>query len=185
MGNHVHVLLTPSAAASLAAFMHGAAQRYAYYYNQNYQRTGTLWEGRFRSSLVDSSEYLLACCRYIELNPVRAGLVDNPGTYRWSSYGSNAGGQADPLVSAHPGLAAVGKATYAAFIAEGIGQRDLAAIRDAVNGGFPLGSETFKSRLAAITGKQTERRRPGRPKKDDEAEKSAPVPDLFSAGGAS
>lgn len=185
MGNHVHVLATPPAANSLALFMHGTAQRYASYYNRKYQRTGTVWEGRFRSCLVDSSEYLLACYRYIELNPVRAGLVNGPAAYRWSSYSANAGLGADPLVSRHGDITALGGQQYAAFVEDGIQARELSAIREAVNGGYPLGGDAFKAAVAAKTGRPTAPRKPGPKKKENGEGNSAPVPDLFSAGGAS
>jgi putative transposase len=112
MSNHVHLLMTPSTPEGCGAFMHAVSQRYAHYYNRRYQRTGTLWEGRFRSCVVESSRYLLACYRYIELNPVRAGLVSEARKYRWSSHLANMSACTDPLVTAHAEFLALDRATY-------------------------------------------------------------------------
>jgi putative transposase len=186
MTNHVHVLFTPPTSAACGAFMHGVAQRYAYYYNRRYQRTGTLWEGRFRSCIVASSDYVLACYRYIELNPVRAGIVGDPRTYRWSSSAANCGARDDVLVKAHEVFQALDREGYSRFVDEGIDSRSLDEIRDALNTGYPLASESFKAKIGASTGKKTKPGRPGRPARiEEESGKSVAVPDLFSAGGVS
>ncbi len=101
MTNHVHLLLTPRDRDSISRLLQYVGRRYVAYVNHRYGRTGTLWEGRFKASVIDASEYLLRCYRYIELNPVRAGMVDSPRGYRWSSYRANAQGAADPAVSPH------------------------------------------------------------------------------------
>jgi len=90
MTNHVHLLVTPENESSLSGMMQSLGRRYVRYVNHTYKRTGTLWEGRYKSSLVQSENYLLTCSRYIELNPVRANMVETPAEYRWSSYGHNA-----------------------------------------------------------------------------------------------
>jgi putative transposase len=102
MTNHVHLLVTPHAAEACARLMKSLGQHYVQYVNRARKRSGTLWEGRFRSSLVATERYALACYRYIELNPVRAGLVAAPRDYRWSSFSANAIGDADGLLSPHP-----------------------------------------------------------------------------------
>jgi putative transposase len=99
--NHVHLLGTPQERESISRLLQYAGRRYVPCINHTYGRSGTLWEGRFKASIVDASEYLLACYRYIELNPVRAGMVAAPKGYRWSSYRANAQGAADPVVSPH------------------------------------------------------------------------------------
>lgn len=109
MPNHVHLLLTPSDGAAPARLMQRVGLRYVRYVNRTYVRTGTLWEGRYRSAVVDSERYLLACMRYIDLNPVRAGLANDPSLARWSSYRHNAMGEADPLVTPHATYLALGR----------------------------------------------------------------------------
>src|SRR5918999_1325618 len=101
MTNHVHLLLTPSTEISCTALMRDLGRRYVPYFNSRHERTGTLWEGRFRSCLVQSAHYVLACYRYIEMNPVRAEMVRHPREYRWSSYRANAEGKVDERVSPH------------------------------------------------------------------------------------
>jgi putative transposase len=101
MTNHVHLLLTPPDANAPAKLMHGIGHRYGHYFNRRYERSGTLWEGRFYSCLVDSSHYVLACHRYIEMNPVRAGMLAEPRTYRWSSDNGNTGHMKNDLLTPH------------------------------------------------------------------------------------
>ena len=90
MTNHVHLLVTPMVEHGISNMMQALGRRYVYYINKNYQRSGTLWEGRYKASLIDNERYLLTCMRYIELNPVRAKMVEHPGEYPWSSYQANA-----------------------------------------------------------------------------------------------
>ena len=102
MTNHIHLLVTPTTETSLALMMQDIGRKYVRYINNTYQRTGTLWEGRYKSALVESEQYLLTCSRYIELNPVNAGMVDEPGQYKWSSYHSNAlGNISNKLITPH------------------------------------------------------------------------------------
>ncbi len=101
MTNHVHLLLTPAREDSAGLLMKHLGQRYVQYVNRTYQRTGTLWEGRFRSCLTQTEDYVLACYRYIELNPVRAGMVMKPQDYRWSSYHANGLGKPNALITPH------------------------------------------------------------------------------------
>lgn len=101
MTNHVHLLLTPAASRAAARLMQSLGRRYVQYVNRFYRRTGSLWDGRYKSSVIHAEDYLLACQRYIELNPVRAGMVDDPGQYRWSSYRSNGLQQHDRRLTPH------------------------------------------------------------------------------------
>ena len=101
MTNHVHMLVTPMKDHGISDMMQALGRRYVYYINKTYRRTGTLWEGRYKSSLVDSDQYLLTCMRYIELNPVRASMVDHPGEYKWSSYSANVQNGTDWLIERH------------------------------------------------------------------------------------
>jgi putative transposase len=110
MTNHVHLLMTPNGVGQVARIMQSLGRRYVRYVNDRHHRTGTLWEGRYKACLVGTARYLLRCYRYIELNPVRAAMVEQPGDYRWSSYGSNASGVFDPLVRSHSAYVALGQA---------------------------------------------------------------------------
>ncbi|WP_313052234.1 transposase [Stenotrophomonas cyclobalanopsidis] len=155
MGNHVHLLVTPDAPGGLSGMMQAVNRAYVRRVNERQQRTGTLWEGRFHSTLVDTDGYLLACQRYIELNPVRAGMVADPGDYRWSSYRANAQGRANALLVPHPAFELIAtdgherRRRYAEFIEQGIPAQDLASIRKAVQSqrrfaGKLSGSEPFR-----------------------------------------
>jgi REP-associated tyrosine transposase len=188
MTNHIHLLVTPAKAAACSALMKALAQRYSYYFNRAHQRTGPLWEGRFYSCIVESSRYAIACHRYIELNPVRAGIVGHCGAYAWSSYAANSGSKADGFLSPHPEVVALGQAAYIRLLAEALGAETLREIRHATYGGYPLGSEAFKSTLTIHGERRMNRGRPGRPSKraaESEETKSVSDTDLFSAGGAS
>jgi putative transposase len=112
MPNHVHLLVTPPTDAALSRAMQSLGRRYVRWFNDKYGRTGTLWEGRFRSAPIDADRYLLACSRYIELNPVRAGIAGAPEQYRWSSYAHHAGVLVDPLVTDHPLVWALGNTPF-------------------------------------------------------------------------
>ena len=101
MHNHLHLLATPDSPQSLSKTMQSVGRRYAQYFNKQYHRTGSLWEGRYKSSLVDNGRYLLCCYRYIELNPVRAGIVKSPEDYVYSSYHANALGKDDAMITPH------------------------------------------------------------------------------------
>ena len=146
MTNHVHLLFSTKTDDACAALMKHIAQLYAIYFNRKYKRSGSLWQGRYGSSLVQADAYLLACYRYIELNPVRAGMVEHPGLYAWSSYRANAGLYDSPLVEPHPeylALAAEGAARHAAYrdlVDGGLDTERITAIRAATKGGHALGS---------------------------------------------
>ena len=160
MTNHVHLLLTPPSVDSCSALMRDLGQRYVQYFNARHVRTGTLWEGRFRSCLVESARYVLACYRYIELNPVRAAMVNHPGGYLWSSFAVNSGARSDPFVTPHAEFAALAEerkrhAAYRALFDTALDEPLLRAIRDATNGGYPLASDAFKSRVMTPLGVRT------------------------------
>jgi putative transposase len=147
--------------------MRNLGQRYVQYFNRRYERSGTLWEGRFRSCLVDSARYVIACHRYIELNPVRAGMVPRASEYRWSSHNSNAGQGFNQLLTPHAEYLALAPdetsrhAAYQGLFIAGDEPAFLAAIRDATNGGYALVGEDLKSRLPADTRRRLERKQPG------------------------
>ncbi len=147
MPNHIHLLMTPSIAQACGGMMRELGQRYARYFNRRYARTGTLWEGRFRSCVTDSARYVLACYRYIELNPVRAGLVVRPDAYEWSSHTVNIGRRMNLFLSAHPEFDALGTTdqariqAYAELIEQALDPAMVGAIRKATNSGQRLGTE--------------------------------------------
>jgi putative transposase len=175
MTNHVHVLLTPQAADACTGLMRDLGQRYVQYFNRCHERTGTLWEGRFRSCIAESALYVLGCYRYIELNPVRAGLVDHPSSYLWSSYAVNTGVRSDPLISGHAEYLALAteahlrEAAYRGLFDQRLEPGLQKAIRDATNGGYPLASEGFKRNVLAPNGFRIEPGQAGRPAKSPEA----------------
>lgn len=171
MTNHVHLLVTPNRAEGAGRMMKRLGQRYVQYVNRTYRRSGTLWEGRFRSCLVQEKAYLLACARYIELNPVRAGMVQRPGDYRWSSYRANARGERDTLVVPHPLYLALESRTETCQAAYCAPFRDepapdfLEDIRRATNGNFALGDRGFQARIAGALGRRVTPGKPGRPRR--------------------
>lgn len=171
MTNHVHLLLTPEHAESASLMMKHLGQRYVQYINRTYGRSGTLWEGRFRSCLVQNEHYLLSCYRYIELNPVRANLVKHPGSYLWSSYLANAGIRVDPLVKPHELYLGLGRTkaervrAYLTLFEHELDVDLISAIRDASNGNFALGGLGFAGVVERILQRRASRRQPGRPRK--------------------
>tara|TARA_Y100000782_G_scaffold19407_1_gene20355 strand:+ start:16734 stop:17402 length:669 start_codon:yes stop_codon:yes gene_type:complete len=171
MTNHVHLLVTPSTITSLSSFMKALSQRYVQYINRTYKRSGSFWEGRYKSSVTSEDHYVLACYRYIELNPVRASMVEHPAEYRWSSYRVNAQGEASDIISPHP--------TYLALADDSIrfeAYRDLFRyeldpglvdeLREATKGNLAFGSEKFKKQIEDAIGYSMEPRKIGRPSKE-------------------
>lgn len=171
MTNHVHLLLTPEDSEGLSRMMRYLGSRYVRYVNAVHQRSGTLWEGRYKSSVIDSENYLLTCCRYIELNPVRAGIVTAPSDYPWSSYGAHAHGCADEVIQYHPSYLDLGKdnrarqEAYRALCSENLDSKSLTIIRSAVNSGLILGGERFKDQIEAVLKRSVRAGKPGRPRK--------------------
>lgn len=158
MTNHVHLLLTPAEPGAPSRLMQSLGRRYVQYVNRFYRRSGSLWEGRFKSSVVQAETYLIACMRYIELNPVRADMVVDPGQYRWSSYRANGLGQADKRLTPHSlYLALAGddderRPAYRALFRPQLDSEAAADIREALNLGMPLGGERFAETLCAKLG---------------------------------
>lgn len=171
MTNHVHLLLTPREADAAGRLMKLLGQRYVQHVNRRYRRSGTLWEGRFRSCIVQDEAYLLRCSRYIELNPVRAGMVTHPAEYRWSSYQANAAGEADGLIEAHPSYTALGRQAqerqeaYRELFRHEIEPGQVDDIRRATNGNFALGNERFLAEVTAVLGRRAIPGASGRPRK--------------------
>lgn len=146
MTNHVHLLMTPRDSVAISKAMHSAIRRYAGYFNTRYQRTGTLWEGRFHSAVIASDHYLFACHRYIDNNPVRAGMVERPDMYLWSSHRHYAAGEADTLLTPHPSIlelardSEVRKRAYRALFDVPEDPEQLRALRMASRKGCALGN---------------------------------------------
>ena len=169
MTNHVHLLLTPEKPESAALLMKHLGQRYVQYINRTYRRSGTLWEGRFRSCLTRDEEYVLGCYRYIELNPVRASMVEHPRNYQWSSFSANGDGQSDSLITPHPDYLRLGatdktrQRNYRALFKAHLSLALISEIRHATNGNFVLSSERFKEEIAQVLGRRVVPGRSGRP----------------------
>lgn len=168
MTNHVHLLLTPAEATGASLLMKHLGQRYVQYVNRVYARTGTLWDGRFRSHPVQSGRYLLACYRYIELNPVRAGIVHEPAGYPWSSYRENAGDTASSLLTPHAAYCELGgPAQYRKIFPARVAALELARIRSAATSSLPLGDKHFRDQIARSVGRRLEPGVAGRPRQEN------------------
>ncbi len=171
MSNHVHLLLTPGEAGALSRMMHTFGRNYAGLFNERHRRTGTLWEGRYKACLVGSQSYFLACCRYIELNPVRAWMVAEPDEYPWSSHGANAWGRADALLTPHACYVALGSdaearaSAYRGLFSEALSDALVEEIRAYLQQQKVLGTDRFRSWVTARTGKFSEARPIGRPRR--------------------
>ena len=161
MTNHVHLLVTPERAESLPRTMQSLGRRYVRYVNLAHKRTGTMWEGRYRAAPIDGDAYFLACCRYIELNPVRARMTAHPRDYPWSSYAAHALGAKDPLLSNHAFYRSLGRTVaerqqaYRALFRGKLDEAFVEALRSATNGGWALGDERFKRHIAKAAGRRT------------------------------
>lgn len=169
MTNHVHLLLTPERSDSASLMMKYLGQRYVHYFNRRYARSGTLWEGRFRSCIVSDETHLLSCYRYIELNPVRAGMVRFPDDFAWSSYRANALGVPSRLIVPHHCFERLGmtdqerRANYRDLIRTSLDRASIDEIRQATNGNFALGGEGFLRHVEGALNIRATRGRPGRP----------------------
>lgn len=174
MTNHVHLLVSSDSTDGVGALMKALGQRYVPYVNRTYGRTGSLWEGRFRSCLTEDESYLLACQRYIELNPVRASMVQHPAEYQWSSFRANALGEANDLVTPHSlyealgGAPAARQAAYRDLFRHELEPGLVDAIRTATNGNFALGNSRFTEEVARTLGRRATRGKPGRPRKHND-----------------
>lgn len=181
MTNHVHLLVTPEREDSLPRTMQSLGRRYVRAINAAYRRSGTLWEGRYRAAPIDSEAYFLACCRYVELNPVRARMVRHPRDYSWSSFRAHADGEIDALASDHPVYRALGRgaearrSAYRALFRGALESGFVNALRAATNGGWALGTAGFAKPIEEATRRRAAPRLPGRPQKQQCGERRQPA----------
>ena len=167
MTNHVHLLMTPRDPFGIGRVLQSLGRRYVRYFNTAYERTGTLWEGRYRAAPVDTDGYLLACYRYIELNPVRAGLAAGPTEYPWSSHRANALSERDRLVTPHERYCSLGgdplsrRAAYRALFVDVLDDSLVQEIRESTNKRWALGSDRFREQIAAMAGRRAQPSRGG------------------------
>ena len=156
MTNHVHLLVTPHTKEGISKMLQIVGRYYVQYFNDAYQRTGTLWEGRYKATVIDSEHYLLTCMRYIELNPVRANMTKRPAEYTWSSYGANALGKENPLITPRIEYRRLGTTeqvrlqAYRQLFRTRLPEATLNELRDATNKGWALGDTRFKTKIAKL-----------------------------------
>lgn len=156
MTNHVHLLVTPTDESGLGKLVQYLGRYYVQYFNHVHQRSGTLWEGRYKATLIDSEAYLLTCHRYIELNPVRAGMVERPREYHWSSYPANAHGVPDHRLTPHPLYLALGNdgedrsRAYRALFRNHLPDQDIELIRKSTNKSWVLGNDRFREKIEGL-----------------------------------
>jgi len=170
MTNHVHLLLTPQIKNGISLLMQDIGRKYVLYFNRTYNRSGTLWEGRFKSCLVDPDNYLLTCYRYIELNPVRAKMVADPAAYYWSSYQCNGLGKKSDMITYHQNYLTLGdnnrdrQKRYRGLFESAVEEKSLTDIRQATQQNLALGSEKFKAQIETLCQRRVTPKRAGRPK---------------------
>jgi len=170
MTHHVHLLITPKYAQRVPKLVICLGRRYVPYINKTYRRSGTLWDSRYKSSLIQPETYLLSCMRAIELNPVRAAMVEDPAHYRWTSYRSNALGERFALLTAHTVYSALGstdsarRSAYRALFRHALEDEAVADLRLALKQNQPLGNARFYAKTARIVGERREARPRGRPR---------------------
>ena len=171
MPNHLHLLATPADSTGLGRMMQWIGRHYVPYFNAKYRRSGTLWQGRYKATVIESEQYFLLCSRYIELNPARAGLVAAATDYPWSSLAHHVGVKPDPLITDHPLYWALGntpfdrEASYKALLEQGISAREAEALTQATQKGWALGSEQFKVLLERQISRRVAPGKRGRPRK--------------------
>lgn len=169
MDNHVHLLLTPATTEGLPKMMQAVGRRYVRWFNDRHGRSGTLWEGRYRSTVIEAERHLLPCMAYIDLNPVRAGLVAQAADYPWSSHTHYIGQRADRLVTPHALYWALGntpfarEAAYTRLVAEGLSQQQQEALTDSAFKGWALGGPEFMAALQKQTARRLSKGKAGRP----------------------
>ena len=169
MTNHVHLLVTPKTKTSVGLMMQNIGRHFVPYINHTYGSSGSIWEGRYKASLIQGEQYLLTCMRYIELNPVRAAIVKTPGAYRWSSYGCNAQGKDDVTITPHAIYTALARSkaqrqqAYRDLFKARVDDATLLAIRAAWQTGTPLGNDVFKQKIEAKLKCKVGQARRGRP----------------------
>jgi putative transposase len=171
MTNHIHLLLTPRNGEAISRLFQECGRQYVGYINRTYRRRGTLWEGRHKGMLVESERYLLLCMRYIELNPVRAGMVAQPQHYRWSSYAANALGEDNCIVSPHDEYLRLGQThpqrreAYRALFDAELTAKALDRIRNCARSGTPMGNKGFKEQIEKTLKRKVGWEKRGRPVK--------------------
>ena len=169
MDNHFHLLATPQTAEGLPQMMQAVGRSYVRYFNDTHRRTGTLWEGRYKSTVIQTERYLLACMVYIDLNPVRAGMVAQARDYPWSSHAHYLGLRTDKLLTPHPLLWALGntpfarEAAYAEMVAAGVQAGQQQALTDSALRGWALGEPAFVKNLQTLTARRVRPKPRGRP----------------------
>ena len=179
MTNHVHLLMTPGSDNGISKVMQSLGRVYVQYFNYQYGRTGTLWEGRYKSTLLDSEQYFLICSRYIELNPVRAQMVLHPSEYRWSSYHCNAQGEKNLLISPDSVYLALGdndserQLNYTALFNSHIPEAEIEQIRAATNKAWVLGGDHFKEQIEKLSVRQVEPKARGGDRRSKEFKKNS------------
>jgi putative transposase len=172
MDNHVHLLLSTKEPNHISKTIQHIGRKYVPYFNHKYEKSGTLWEGRFKGSMIESEQYLLCCYRYIELNPVRANMVKRPEEWKWSSYACNAYGEDNQLIKPHPIYLAIHKDKekrinyYRGGFRQVLDTLLINDLRSAVQTGTPLGNNRFKEEVEQLLGVKVGYAKRGRPKKD-------------------
>ena len=171
MTNHVHLLVTPASAESIPRVIIAVGRRYVQYINHSYRRTGTLWDSRYKSSLVQAETYLLLCQRYMEMNPVRAAMVADPAEYPWSSYRHHALGAPNGILSPHELYMALGNSAvarqraYRELFVTGLDDEPINELRMALSQNQPIGNQRFYAQIEAATGQRRELKKRGRPRR--------------------
>jgi len=181
MSNHFHLLATPETVEGIPQMMQAVGRRYVRNYNLRHGRSGTLWEGRYRSTLIQAERYLLACMVYIDLNPVRAGMVGVPAEYRWSSHQHYVGRRTDKLITPHPLYWELGNTpfardqAYAELVRAGISQSQQQALTDSALRGWALGEADYVAELQRRTERRVARSLAGRPRLKEAAIDLSPI----------
>ena len=173
MTNHMHLLVTPLQQNSLSLTMQAVGRKYVRYINGVYRRTGTLWEGRYKSAIIDSERYLLTCSRYIELNPVRANMVSGPGEYRWSSYRANALGHNNIFLTPHRCYLELGvsekerQEAYSSLFRSRIDENAISLIRDGTQQGTVIGGSQFQEEIQIMLERRIMKHKHGGDRKNE------------------
>jgi putative transposase len=168
MDNHTHLLLTPQDDSGVPNLMQALGKRYAQSFNHFHKRTGTLWEGRYKSTLIQDDKYLLTCMVYIDLNPVRAGMVAQPSDFQWSSHKAYIGQQTIPFITPHPLMWTLGntpfarETTYAKLVASGLTAQHQTELTESAFKGWALGDEHFMTKLQVLTPRRATKMKVGR-----------------------
>lgn len=169
MSNHLHLLVSPTDQEGLGRMMQWIGRHYVPYFNRKYARAGTLWQGRYKATVIDSEPYFMTCSRYIELNPVSAGLAATPDEYPWTSYAHHVGAKLDPLITDHPLYWALGntpferEAAYKALIEQALTSEEALMLEATIRKGGVLGSEQFKVKLERQANRRVRAAKRGRP----------------------